>query len=429
MKKTLRILFLLLLVLLALGLAVTLLHVHDEEALEAGPTAAAGTGDAALVQRGAYLARAGNCIACHTARGGAPYAGGRAIETPFGTLYASNLTPDARTGLGSWNAAEFWRAMHHGRSRDGRLLYPAFPYPNYTTVTREDSDALFAYLKSLPPVAQPTPAHQLRFPFDSQLALAAWRVMFFRPGSYQPEPQRSAQWNRGAYLVRGLGHCNACHAARNVFGATSERLELSGGLIPMQNWYAPSLSDAGEAGVASWPVEDVVALLQSGVSPHGSAMGPMAEVVYSSTQHLSAADLRAVAVFLKELPQAPARPPASVAAAEPAELARGGKIYEAQCLQCHGASGEGAPRAYPALSGNRAVTLGTPANLIQVVLHGGFAPSTASNPRPYGMPPFTHVLDDAEIASVLTYIRQSWGNQAAPVSQLDVLRFRQGRGE
>ncbi|MCW7540822.1 cytochrome c [Aquabacterium sp. A7-Y] len=425
--KVLRGLLFLLLVVFATALALVLVHRFNPEPLDESP-APAGTTGAQLVERGAYLARAGNCIACHTARGGAAYAGGRGIETPFGTLYAGNLTPDRDTGLGDWSAAEFWRAMHHGRSKDGRLLYPAFPYPNYTNVTREDSDAIHAFLRSLPAVRQATPAHQLRFPYDSQLALAAWRVLFFRPASFESDPARTAEWNRGAYLVRGLGHCNACHAARNVFGATSESLELSGGLIPMQNWYAPSLNAADEAGVAGWDSADVVALMKTGVSRHGSAMGPMAEVVYRSTQHLSDADLRAVAVFLKELPQARPEQRESVAA-DPGVLTRGGKIYETRCAECHGASGQGAGKAYPALAGNRAVTMRTPANLIQVLLNGGFAPSTAANPRPWGMPPFVHALDEAEIASVLTYIRQSWGHQAAPVSQLDVLQFREGRGQ
>ncbi|HEY1226756.1 MAG TPA: cytochrome c, partial [Ramlibacter sp.] len=194
-------------------------------------------GGGATPERGAYLVRVGNCMACHTDRGGAAWAGGRAIETPFGTVYATNLTPDPKHGLGQWTAADFWRALHHGRSRDGRLLYPAFPYPNYTEVTREDADAMFAYLRTVPAVPRANTPHRLRWPYSTQAALAVWRTLYFRAGVYEPEGTQSAEWNRGAYLVRGLGHCAACHSARNALGASSDMMDLSGGLIPMQNWY------------------------------------------------------------------------------------------------------------------------------------------------------------------------------------------------
>jgi mono/diheme cytochrome c family protein len=181
------------------------------------------------IVRGEYLVRAGSCLGCHTDRGGTPYAGGRAIETPFGIVHSTNLTPDRASGLGDWSAADFWRAMHNGRSRDGRLLYPVFPYPNYTRVARADSDAMFAFLQSLAPVAQPRKAHQLQFPFGLQPALAVWRALFFRPASFEADPTRSPQWNRGAYLVETLGHCNACHSRRNVFGATAGPLTSPAG--------------------------------------------------------------------------------------------------------------------------------------------------------------------------------------------------------
>jgi mono/diheme cytochrome c family protein len=377
------------------------------------------------IARGAYLARAGNCMTCHTARGGTPYAGGRSIATPFGTVHAGNLTPDADTGLGRWNAAHFWRALHHGRSRDGRLLYPAFPYTSFTQVSRADSDALFAYLQSLPPVRQASATHTLRWPYNSQAALAVWRALYFSPGAYLPDATRPAEWNRGAYLVRGLGHCAACHTTRNALGGPDDPLDLSGGLIPVQNWYAPSLASASEAGVAEWAAADVVRLLQTGISPHAGVSGPMAEVVQHSTQHLTEADLSAMAVYLKALPQTPA--PAK--AVEPATAAsavamRGAKVYEQHCAQCHGDRGEGVPGAYPALAGNRAVTLPHTANLVQVLLHGGYPPATAGNPRPYGMPPYVLTLDDRDIAAVLTYVRGSWGNTAPEVTELAVNRMR-----
>ena len=397
------------------------LNVRGEEPLVEGPAAAP---TAAMVERGAYLARAGNCMGCHTVSGGAAYAGGRGIDTPFGVVFSSNLTPDAATGLGHWSPAQFWRALHNGRSKDGRLLYPAFPYPSYTQVTREDADALFAFLRSLPAQPRANTTHALRWPYSSQAALAVWRALYFTPSVHQDDPARTVQWNRGAYLVRGLGHCAACHTARNALGATDDALGLAGGLIPMQNWYAPSLASAAEAGVAGWPTRDVVELLQTGVSARGTVLGPMAEVVRHSTQHLSEADLTAMAVYLQAIPQAPASPPRPGAMADASMAAHGAKLYENHCLQCHGARGEGVAGAYPPLAGNRAVTMDATVNLVQVVLNGGFPPSTAGNPRPFGMPPYVLSLSDADVAAVLTHIRTSWGNQAAPVSELEVSRQR-----
>jgi mono/diheme cytochrome c family protein len=425
-----RLLVALLLVVVAATAALVALNLRDEDPVHDIDAAAADpAADAALVERGRYLALAGNCAGCHTARGGADYAGGVGIETPFGTVFASNLTPDRETGIGTWSASHFWRAMHNGRSRDGRLLYPVFPYPNYTHVSREDSDAIHAWLRTLPPVTRPNTAHTLRFPFDTQVALAAWRALFFQPGIQEPDPGRSAQWNRGAYLVNGLGHCNACHSGRNLFGATTGTLDLSGGLIPMQNWYAPSLSAPDEAGVAHWQTGDVTKLLATGVSPRGSVLGPMAEVVFRSTQYLLQADLEAIAVFLKALPQTAARdgePAASPTGPLAATLAQGARVYEDQCAQCHGKEGQGVPGAYPPLAGNRAVLMDPPANLVRIVLGGGFAPATAGNPRPFGMPPYATSLSDREIAAVLTTIRNSWGNGATPVTTADIHRYREG---
>lgn len=387
-----------------------------------------------LVERGAYLARAGNCAACHTARGGAPYAGGRAIDTPFGVVFGSNLTPDPEHGLGRWNADHFWRAMHHGRSRDGRLLNPAFPYPNFTRITRADSDALFAYLRSLPAVAQPNRAHELDFPFSTQAALAVWRALYFRAARVEPNTNRTAEHERGAYLVQGLAHCSACHGARNALGATAQADELKtfgGALMPLQDWYAPSLLRADEAALADWPVDDVVALLKTGVSPRGSVLGPMAEVVFGSTQHLSDADVRAMATYLQSLPQQPPAP-VRLRRVEPAQMRVGSEIYEARCAGCHGKAGEGARlegsfsavRVIPPLAGNRAVTMHPPANVIRVVLSGGYPPATAGNPRPFGMPPLGQDLNDAEVAAVVTFIRNSWGHQAGAVRQHEVARLR-----
>jgi len=361
-------------------------------------------------------------------RGGAPYAGGRALSTPFGAVYSSNLTPDAETGLGRWSSDDFWRALHHGSSRDGRWLYPAFPYPNYTLVSRADSDALFAYLRTMPPVRQARPAHELSWPFSTQAALGVWRALFFREGSFTPEPTRSATWNRGAYLVRGLGHCAACHEGRNVLGATTGA-ELSGGLMPVQNWYAPSLRDPLEAGLADWPVADIVALLQTGHAPRGRVRGPMAEVVLHGTQHLPLADLQAMAVFLKDLPQAPSKPEPA-AKAPPEVLTQGASLYKNHCATCHGEQGQGRSAGgqtlYPALAGNRMVRLPQAVNLVRAIAQGGFGPATPGHPRPFGMPPFAQQLKDTEIAALATYLRQSWGAQASAVEPQDVSRYRAG---
>ncbi|WP_354448517.1 c-type cytochrome [Ottowia thiooxydans] len=411
-------------VLLLAGLGAALiawLNVRGEQPVsDALPTVVVSPG---LVLRGAYLARAGNCAACHTERGGQAYAGGKALTTPFGIVYAGNLTPDEETGLGRWSADHFWRALHHGRSRDGRLLYPAFPYTEYTHVTREDSDALYAFLRTLPAVRQANSPHDLRFPYRTQAALAVWRALYFSPGGLAPEQDKSAEWNRGAYLVRGLGHCAACHAPRNFMGATQNNLGLDGGLMPMQNWYAPSLASSAEAGVQNWGIQEVVDLLKTGVSAKGAAMGPMAEVVYGSTQHLSEPDLQAMATYLRALPEhAPTRQPDTQVAPTSREL--GAQVYKAQCAECHGARGEGRLGAYPALVGHRTVTQASSANLIKIIVHGGFPATTDGNPRPYGMPPFGQSLNDTEIAALASYVRSAWGNKASGVTPFDVNRVR-----
>lgn len=377
----------------------------------------------ANIARGAYLARAGDCMACHTARGGAEYAGGRAIETPFGRMVAPNITPDTATGIGAWSADDFWNALHNGKSRDGRLLYPAFPYTNYTQVTRSDSDALYAFMRTIPAQKRASEPHQLRFPYNQQVALALWRLLYFKPAVFEPTVSRSAEWNRGAYLVEGLGHCAACHSSRNTLGAPSG--PLAGGLIPVIGWYAPSLTSDAEAGLGKWEVPEIVQLLQTGISPRATVVGPMAEVVQQSLQHLAEPDLGAMAVYLKSLPHTPVEgPELAVGPENEQRIAQGKRLYETHCIDCHGGDGKGLPPHYPPLAGNRAVTMDSPVNAIRSVMNGGFAPGTQGNPRPYGMPPFSHVLNDAEAASLVTYLRGSWGNRAAPVSSGEVNRYR-----
>lgn len=397
------------------------LNFNDGVDVDSGPPAAT---DAATIARGAYLARVGNCLACHTARGGAPGAGGLPIPTAFGTAFSANLTPDNATGIGRWNGNTFWRAVHFGRGADGRLLIPVFPYTHSTLMPRADVDALFAYFKNLPPTEAHPRAQQLRWPYGTQFALAVWRALYFQPGSYAPDPRHDADWNRGAYLVRGVAHCSACHATRDALGGANWD-RLTGGVISGQGWYAPSLVDPREAGVADWPEEEIATLLRVGVARQGRTNGPMAETVMRGTQYLSDGDALAMGTYLRSLSQvAPARP-ARELAATPVAAPAGGihvgqKLYEKNCASCHGMQGEGVGEAYPPLAGNRAVTMPAAENLLQIVLNGGFNAATKGYPRPFGMPPFALQLTDDEIASVLTYIRTAWGNDAAPVSPFKV---------
>jgi mono/diheme cytochrome c family protein len=394
------------LLLLVLGLAAITAHADD------------------VVERGRYLTLAGDCASCHTARNGAPFSGGRVVGTPFGAIPAPNLTPDRETGLGAWNADDFHRAMHTGKGHDDASLYPAFPFTSYTKVTRADTDAIFAYLKSLPAVKRQPTETTLRWPYSMRSLMASWRLLYFEEGEYQHDPKQSAAWNRGAYLVQGLGHCNECHASRNSFGAMVKEPYLAGGIIPVQNWYAPDLSMGPQGGLAGWTEGDVVALLKTGRSARGTAIGPMAEVVLKSTQHLTDADLAAVATYLKSLPGRDA-PAQRESAADARDLARSGqKVYTDRCAGCHAADGRGKGDAYPPLDGNASVTEPTGINAIRIVLNGGFAPATHDNPRPYSMPPFSQTLGDDDAAAVVTYIRQAWTNKAASVSANDVRAYR-----
>jgi mono/diheme cytochrome c family protein len=387
---------------------------HLPAAAEATPAA-----DAELVKQGEYLARAGDCIACHTTPGAALFAGGRAMPTPFGTLYSTNITPDPETGIGKWTAEQFYTLMHNGRSPDGGLIYPAMPFGSYTKVTRKDSDAIFAYLRSVPAVHAPNRPNELRFPYNNRSLILGWRTLFFQEGEYQPDKTKSDEWNRGAYLVQGLGHCSMCHTPINALGGSSESRAFEGGLIPMQDWYAPSLTSNKEAGLGEWSIEEISDLLRTGVSTRGTVYGPMAEVVYNCLQYMTDEDTRAMAVYLKSLGQG--RPPeatvSTIPTAESSLLMRLGQtVYEAHCATCHGAQGRGMPPDYPPLAGNQSIQMASAVNPIRVVLNGGYPPGTEGNPMPYGMPPFAQTLSDDEVAAVVSFIRSSWGNRGDAVS-------------
>jgi mono/diheme cytochrome c family protein len=295
-------------------------------------------------------------------------------------------------------------------------------------VTRADTDAIFAYLRSLPPVKSAVTPNTLRWPYRMRSLMGAWRTLYFDEGEYTPDPKRSAAWNRGAYLVEGLGHCNECHARRNSFGAMVTEPFLAGGVVPVQNWYAPDLSMGPHGGLAGWTEADVIALLKTGRSAKGTAVGPMAEVVMRSTQHLDDADLAAMATYLKSLPdRGPQQQRESAVGARQLAL-QGQAVYARQCATCHADDGRGKGDAYPALAGSGTVTEPTGINAIRIVLSGGFAPATKDNPRPYSMPPFTQKLSDEDTAAVVTYIRQAWSNRATAVSPADVRAYRSTPG-
>lgn len=383
---------------------------------------------ASQIERGKYLTQAGDCIACHTIPGAKIFSGSRPMPTPFGTLYSPNITRDVETGIGKWTANDFYKMLHSGRSRDGSLLYPAMPFASYTKMTRADSDAIFAYLRSVPAVRQPSRPHELRFPYNNRSLLIGWRTLYFTEGEYQTDKSKSVEWNRGAYLVQGLGHCSMCHSPINALGGSSEAKAFEGGLIPMQNWYAPSLTSNKEAGLGNWSIKDIMSLLQTGVSDRGAVYGPMAEVTYNSLQYMSDDDVRAMAVYLKNLTEndtaAPETSNPQLSADSTQMFSDGKRLYDAHCASCHAADGKGKLPHYPPLANNQSIEMHSAVNPIRMVLNGGYPPGTRKNAMPYGMPPFSQSLSDVEVAAVVTYIRTAWGNRGTPVSPHDVNTLR-----
>jgi len=373
------------------------------------------------IERGRALATAGDCIACHTPGGRPSFSGGRAIETPFGVIRSANLTPDAETGIGAWSADDFYRAMHQGRRPDGTHLYPAFPYPYYTKVTRADTDAIYAFLRTLPPVRNPVDRNALPFPFDIRASLIAWNAINFTPGEWQPDPARSAEYNRGAYLVDGLGHCGACHTPMNLIGGSKDSEYLQGNQI--QSWIAPNITGDQLVGLGSWSVDDIVEYLRTGRNAKTQATGPMGEVIEASTSHMPDADLRAIAAYLKERGAAGPTAPAPLAA-DDARMTAGRSIFTDTCKACHVEAGTGIPFLFPSLAGSQNVQQTDPTTLIRVVVSGTKAAQTGAAPTGPAMPALGWRLGDDQVAAVLTYIRNSWGNRAPPVSAGDVASVR-----
>jgi mono/diheme cytochrome c family protein len=372
------------------------------------------------IARGRYLATVGDCVSCHTAAGGKAFAGGRPLDTPFGTLVGSNITPDPETGIGAWRDDEFVAALQRGMGPGGYHLYPAMPYPYFARVTREDALDILAYLRTVEPMHNPVTANQLPFPFDMRVGMAVWNALNFSPGTFAPVAGKSAEWNRGAYLVEGLGHCGACHTEKNMLGGDKTSQALQGGVL--QTWYSPNLTNTPRRGLADWSVDDIATYLRTGHNRYSAATGPMSEVVTNSTSHMTESDLRAIAVYLKDL-SSPATTTTPLAADDPAMKA-GQAAYRDNCAACHIATGEGVAQLFPTLKGSATVQSSDPTSLIRVVLEG--AQSVATNPAPTGpaMPAFGWKLSDADTAAVLTYIRNSWGNAAPAVSSEDVKKLR-----
>ncbi len=394
------------------------------------------------VQRGAYLARAGDCVACHSEPGGQPFAGGRALNTPFGTIYSSNITPDNETGIGQYSADDFVKLMREGVAREGRRLYPAMPYTSFARLTQDDLLALHAYfMHGVEPVRKPNRAPEVKWPMSMRSLMVVWNALFFKKGEYVADPDRSASWNRGAYLVQGLGHCGACHTRRGFAGQEKARSEREGkyflGGALLDNWYAATLTGDPGNGLHAWSQHEIVDFLRTGRTARVAAMGIMSEVVEKSTQHLTEPDLLAIAEYLKSLPplEQPAQAerqaegsastlPTTVALRAGDASVRGARVYLDNCNACHQSNGGGAARTFPALARNEVVNSKDPTSLIRLVLMGSAMPATETAPSALAMPDFGWRLSDDDIADVLSLIRSSWGNQAAAVSRDQVARMR-----
>jgi mono/diheme cytochrome c family protein len=371
------------------------------------------------VALGRYQAVLGDCQGCHTAPGGKPFAGGLVLKTPFGQIGVANITQDRATGIGAWSEADFLHAMRRGIAPNGERLYPAMPYPYYARMSDSDLAQLFAYLKTIPAVHHAVQVNRLRFPFDIRALMAGWDWIYFKPQSFKPTAGKSAQWNRGAYLVTGPGHCGACHTAKTLLGADRTDSLMGGSL---EGWFAPEIIDAKPRGIGGWSFGDIVSYLKTGWNGHGVASGPMAEVVERSTSQMSNPDLQAIAVYLKDLAGTDT-PPTAVAASAPAMKA-GAMLYRTNCVACHGWEGKGEKLIFPPLAGNAVLVQSSPENLIRVVLEGAQSVATKEAPTEPSMPSFAWKLNDAQIADILTYIRNSWGNQALPVSLETVAKVR-----
>jgi mono/diheme cytochrome c family protein len=377
------------------------------------------TPNAAQLRRGQYLVAAGDCMSCHLREGGEPFAGGLGLNTPFGAIYTSNITPDRETGIGAWTGDQFYRAMHDGKGAHGENLYPAFPYPWFRRASRDDVDAIFAYLMTLPAVNYTPPKNHLPFPFNIRSSVGAWNLLFLDTHDFQTDPSQSAEWNRGAYLVKGLGHCGGCHTPKNSFGADKPKQEFHGGKL--DNWVAPDLTGHKRIGLGAWSIDDIAEYLGTGRNARAAAGGAMADVITYSTSLLTDADRRAIAAYIKSQP---ASPTITASATDSGAMRRGAEIYSDACSSCHLEKGVGQPRVFPPLGDDAMLQQSDPTGLEHLILAGTHIGISASRPSPLSMPSFAWKLTDQEIADVSTFIRNSWGNRAAAVSASDVAAVR-----
>lgn len=365
----------------------------------------------AAISRGAYLAKAADCTACHTVSGHPAFAGGLPLNSPFGTIYSANITPDPEDGIGRYSLRDFNRAMREGIAKDGTRLYPAMPYTSYAAISDQDISDLYAYfMKGVPPVHTVPPQTKLSFPFNQRWSLALWDLAFATQGRYEPNKSRNAGWNRGAYLVQSLGHCGACHTPRNLAYAEKGYTESSSSFLSgtvIDNWFAADLRKLND-----WSEDDIVSFLKTGHGAGSAAFGSMTQVVEDSTQYMDDADLKAVAYYLRTLS---AKETKTAGASSLAQWPGAG-LYHSACASCHKAAGQGEDNKYPRLAGSEAVLAADPASLIHLVLEGGRTAQIKNGPKPEKMPAFTKKLTDREIADVLSFIRNSWGNKAPPVS-------------
>jgi mono/diheme cytochrome c family protein len=376
-----------------------------------GSALAAGAPDYQQVKAGRYQAILADCMGCHTRPGGELFAGGAALQTPFGKLTAPNITPDNDTGIGAWSEEKFRRAVKQGIAPDGQLLYPAMPYPNYARMSDEDVGRIWDYLQTVEPVRASVPTIQLAWPFNIRALMIGWDWLYFKPSPVKPDAGKSAEWNRGAYIVAGPGHCDTCHTPKSLFGANSGA-PLSG--ASLQGWFAPDITKDAKHGVGSWSVADVAAYLKTGHNAHSMASGPMAEAIEDSTSRMDDADLQAIAVYLKDAP-APSGGLESGVDKNDARMKSGAAIYRDNCQACHGANGEGESIIFPPFTGNPIISQNSGETLARVVLAGTQSADTPGAPTQSAMPSFAWRLNDTQIADVLTYIRASWG-AAGPVS-------------
>jgi len=378
--------------------------------------------DFAQIEKGRRLATLADCSACHTQKdGGKPFAGGRPIETPFGKVLAPNITPDRETGIGNWSDEDFENAVRRGIDDEGNRLYPAMPYIYYTKMSRDDVKAIRAYLATVPAVHHEVHANQLPFPFSIRWTMNAWDWLFFTAGEFKPDKTKSPEWNRGAFLVNGPGHCGACHTPKNFLGGDKTDQAFQGYAI--QGWFAPNITGDKTRGAGAMSIPDVVALLKSGHNAVTGVAGPMAEEVADSSSHFTDADLKAIATYLQTVSAGDAKPPAPVAQDDP-QMKAGQAIYRDTCSACHGIDGNGVPSLFPSLVKAPQVRAADPTSNIRVVLRGARSAATGAEPTAPAMPSFGWQLKDDQIAAVLTYIRNSWGDAAAAVSADDVRKQR-----